>query len=132
MVQAHRPKLVKHAMSTRCCLEIDPEIWHTYSMNPCESLAERGFLLHFFDNYVRYFLGYLGIRRSKITGETSKKSIRQRLARNSQNTCANHQDLRVAPKTARTCSADNIFKACLATRYLPSTVFQYGIHFVWA
>ena len=69
LVQAY-PNLLSIQCSRRY-LEVDPEIWHTCSMNSCQLVTEYFFPDRFF--FSLSFLGHLGLRRFQISGKKKKK-----------------------------------------------------------
>ena len=75
-------------------LEIDPEMWHAFSLNPCQPVTEWGFLFFFsVFRQICIFLDFFGSWSQLIQFSRRKRCIYQRLGKNSWSVCANNHDL---------------------------------------
>ena len=106
-------------------LKIEPEPWHTSFMSRCQAVDECFFFFFRQIFLFLFFLGHLGLRRAKISGDRKKKKKRQRLGRGSSNTCAKISGS-ISKKIYLDCRAENMRNS---RGYLVITLFQYGINF---
>ena len=70
LVKAYHPKSVKHPMSSPFFGDIDPEVWHTCCMNPCQPIAD---FVCFFRHIYIFFWGGGGHKRYKNSGDKKRK-----------------------------------------------------------
>ena len=101
---------------------------HTCSMSPCQPVNERCvFFVSCFRQILFVFLN-LGLKESQIPGE-KQNTCRQRVDRDSWNTCAKFQAIIISQKRRKHLGfrAENVYsnlRSCTV-----STLFQYGINF---